>query len=45
MVDGRSKYLNIIEMPHVESEAKGSGKTVCIHTILTSVLYKATLRS
>ena len=43
MVDGRSKYLNIIEMPHVLiAGSTGSGKTVCIHTILTSVLYKAT---
>lgn len=43
MVDGRNKYLNIIEMPHVlVAGATGSGKTVCIHTILTSILYKAT---
>lgn len=43
MVDGRSKYLNIIDMPHVLiAGSTGSGKTVCIHTILTSILYKAT---
>ncbi|MDD2493207.1 MAG: DNA translocase FtsK [Bacilli bacterium] len=43
MVDGRNKYLNILDMPHVLiAGSTGSGKTVCIHAILTSVLYKAT---
>lgn len=43
MVDGNNKYLNIAEIPHfLIAGSTGSGKTVCIHTILTSILYKAT---
>lgn len=42
LVDGRNKYMNIVEMPHVLiAGTTGSGKTVCIHSILTSIIYKA----
>lgn len=42
-INGEPKYANIAEMPHALVAGRtGSGKTVCIHSIITSILYKAT---
>lgn len=42
-INGEPKYVNIAEMPHALVAGRtGSGKTVCIHSIITSILYKAT---
>ena len=40
-VSGNPQYADIEKMPHLLiAGATGSGKSVCIHTILTSLLYK-----
>lgn len=40
-VAGMGQYLDIEKMPHLlVAGATGSGKSVCLHTILTSLLYK-----
>ena len=42
-IDGTPKYLDITSMPHaLVAGATGSGKTVCLYSILVSILYKAT---
>jgi len=42
-IDGGYKYVDISDMPHALVAGRtGSGKTVCIHSIITSILYKAT---
>lgn len=42
-INGEPKYANVAEMPHALVAGRtGSGKTVCIHSIITSILYKAT---
>ena len=42
-VDGGLKYVDISDMPHALVAGRtGSGKTVCTHSIITSILYKAT---
>ena len=42
-LDGTPQYLNIVEMPHaIVAGSTNSGKTVCIHSIINSILYKAT---
>lgn len=41
-IEGKPKITNIQKMPHgLIAGATGSGKSVCINTILISVLYKA----
>lgn len=41
-VTGRPVYLNIEKMPHgLIAGTTGSGKSVCIYSIITSILYKA----
>lgn len=40
-VSGNPQYADIEKMPHLLiAGATGSGKSVCLHTILTSLLYK-----
>lgn len=40
-VAGMGQYMDIEKMPHLlVAGATGSGKSVCLHTILTSLLYK-----
>ena len=42
-IDGTPKYLDITSMPHaLVAGATGSGKTVCLYSIIVSILYKAT---
>jgi len=42
-IDGAPKYLDITSMPHaLVAGATGSGKTVCLYSIIVSILYKAT---
>ena len=42
-VSGEARYADIREMPHaLIAGSTGSGKTVCIYSIITSILYKAT---
>ena len=41
-IDGKPIYTNIGDMPHcLIAGATGGGKTVCIYSIVTSLLYKA----
>ena len=42
-IDGAPKYLDITSMPHaLVAGATGSSKTVCLYSIIVSILYKAT---
>ena len=42
-IDGAYRYLDITSMPHaLVAGTTGSGKTVCLYSIITSILYKAT---
>lgn len=42
-INGEGLYTDISDMPHaLVAGSTGSGKTVCIHSIITSILYKAT---
>ena len=42
-INGEAQYADISDMPHaLVAGCTGSGKTVCIHSIITSILYKAT---
>ncbi len=42
-IDGQFKYVDITSMPHaLVAGATGSGKTVCLYSIIASILYKAT---
>lgn len=42
MTDGQVYCTDLIPMPHLLiAGATGSGKSVCIHSIITSILYKA----
>lgn len=41
-IDGKPVYANIGDMPHcLIAGATGGGKTVCIYSIVTSILFKA----
>lgn len=41
-VDGDAVYLNIADMPHgLIAGSTGSGKSVCLNTIIASILFKA----
>ncbi len=41
-IAGEAAYTNLLEMPHgLVAGQTGSGKSVCINTLLTSILYKA----
>lgn len=41
-IDGKPIYTDIGEMPHaLIAGATGGGKTVCIYSVVTSILYKA----
>lgn len=42
-IDGQFKYADITSMPHaLVAGATGSGKTVCLYSIIASILFKAT---
>ena len=42
-IDGSPRYLDITSMPHaLVAGATGSGKTVCLYSLILSILYKAT---
>lgn len=41
-IDGKTVLMDIAKLPHVLiAGATGSGKSVCINTIITSIMYKA----
>ena len=41
-IDGKTMLMDIAKMPHILiAGATGSGKSVCINTIITSIIYKA----
>lgn len=41
-ISGKPQYLNIQSMPHaLVAGSTGSGKSVCVNSIITSILYKA----
>ena len=42
-IDGKYKYADITAMPHaLVAGSTGSGKTVCLYSIIASILFKAT---
>jgi len=45
-VAGQSVYADLVKMPHLLiAGSTGSGKSVCIHALITSLLYKSTAKN